>query len=38
MVAGVQIAIFVYEHMRALDAIGPYEIVSRRAGENEVQP
>jgi putative intracellular protease/amidase len=32
MVAGVQIAIFVYEHMRALDAIGPYEIVSRLPG------
>jgi putative intracellular protease/amidase len=28
----VQIAILVYEHMRALDAVGPYEIVSRLPG------
>ena len=31
-----QIAIFVYDHMRALDAVGPYEILSRLPGTETI--
>jgi putative intracellular protease/amidase len=32
----VQIAIFAYDHMKALDAIGPYEILSRLPGAETI--
>jgi putative intracellular protease/amidase len=31
-----QIAIFLYDHMTALDAIGPYEVLSRLPGAETV--
>src|SRR5689334_87363 len=31
-----QIAIFVYDHMTALDAVGPYEILSRLPGADTI--
>ena len=35
-VGGMQIAIFVYDHMTALDAVGPYEILSRLPGAETI--
>ena len=36
MLGGMQIAIFAYDHMTALDAIGPYEVLSRLPGAETV--
>ena len=33
---GMQIAIFLYDHMTALDAVGPYEVLSRLPGADTV--
>jgi putative intracellular protease/amidase len=31
-----QIAVFAYDHMTALDAVGPYEILSRLPGADTI--
>jgi transcriptional regulator GlxA family with amidase domain len=36
MLGGMQIAIFVYDNMTALDAVGPYEVLSRLPGAEPI--